>query len=88
EAGDGRCDLLLTKNDATIGIVIEIKHAKEQKDVPDACKNALKQIEEKNYRDVFLASGIKHVRLYGMAFWKKTCKVQSVELEIESEIEN
>ncbi|MCL1809286.1 MAG: ATP-binding protein [Clostridiales bacterium] len=88
EAGDGRCDLLITKNDGTIGIVIEIKHAKEQKNIPSMCENALKQIEEKSYRDVFLASGVKHVRLYGVAFWKKTCKVQSIELEIESGIEN
>ncbi|MCL1917628.1 MAG: ATP-binding protein [Peptococcaceae bacterium] len=75
ESGSGRSDLMLITSDGDMGIVIEVKHAKNQKDIPVMSDKALTQIEDKNYKDAFLGTTVKQVMLYGMIFWKKTCKV-------------
>ncbi|MCL1810498.1 MAG: hypothetical protein FWG42_12145, partial [Clostridiales bacterium] len=51
--------------------------AEAKANMPAMCEAALKQAEENDYKDAFLASGVKHVRLYGIAFWKKTCMVKT-----------
>lgn len=79
EFGDGRSDLLLTTRDGSTGIVIEIKHANEEKDIPVKNEAALTQIKEKNYEDAFQGSRVRQIRLYGITFWKKTCVVKSIE---------
>jgi len=66
---------MLITSDGDMGIVIEVKHAKNQKDIPVMSDKALTQIEDKNYKDAFLGTTVKQVMLYGMIFWKKTCKV-------------
>ncbi|MCL1809767.1 MAG: ATP-binding protein [Clostridiales bacterium] len=81
ESGEGRSDLLLTANDGSVGIVIEIKRAGAPESVAAMCEAALKQIEEKDYKEAFLSSGVEKVRLYGIAFWKKTCGVKTTETQ-------
>jgi len=77
ESGNGRSDLLLTTTDGSLGLIIEIKHAKEAKDIPRLTQEAMTQIETQRYQDAFLGNAIKRVQSYGITFWKKTCEVQS-----------
>ena len=83
ESGDGRSDLLLTTRDASTGIVIEVKHAADLKDIPVQCEAALKQIDDKNYKDAFYPNQVKRVKVYGIAFWKKYCGVLGKCVETE-----
>lgn len=75
ESGDGRCDILLFPEHEAIGIVIEVKVADTLEDIPAMCEAAMTQAHKRNYPDAFLASEISQVRLYGMAFCKKSCGV-------------
>ena len=75
ESGNGRSDLLLAATDGSMGIVIEVKHASEQKDLPAMCEEALNQIKSQRYTDTFYPGQVRQIRVYGLAFWKKTCKV-------------
>ncbi|MCL1917746.1 MAG: ATP-binding protein [Peptococcaceae bacterium] len=75
ESGSGRSDLLLTASDGSTGIVIEVKHAKKPEDIPVMCEAALNQIDKKRYKDAFLASRVKQIRVYGITFWQKSCGV-------------
>ncbi|MDR3121548.1 MAG: PD-(D/E)XK nuclease domain-containing protein, partial [Clostridiales bacterium] len=84
ESGGGRSDLLVIPNDYSTGIVIEIKHAGGLDDIPVMCGAAMRQIEEKNYADGLLERGIFHARLYGVAFWKKSCGVVTKSVELKS----
>jgi hypothetical protein len=82
ESGHGRSDLLLTASDNSTGIVIEVKHAKDLQDIPVECKTALKQIDDKSYKDVFYPHQVRQVKMYGIAFWKKNCSVIGKSVEI------
>ncbi|MCL1919211.1 MAG: ATP-binding protein [Peptococcaceae bacterium] len=77
ESGGGRSDLILTTSDGSTGIVIEVKHAKKLEDIPVMCEAALNQIDKKRYKDAFLASRVKQIRVYGITFWQKSCGVVS-----------
>ena len=56
------------------GIVIEIKYA-EDGNLDAACEKALKQIEEKDYVAKLKQDGMKNFIKYGIACFKKICKV-------------
>jgi hypothetical protein len=73
ESGTGYCDILL-KTPKRVGIVIEIKYAQDG-DMDKACQVALEQIENKQYDAVLKDEGIKEIIKYGIAFYKKNCKV-------------
>jgi hypothetical protein len=54
--------------------VIEIKYAQDG-DLEKACQVALEQIKNKQYDAVLKDEGIKEIIKYGIAFYKKNCKV-------------
>lgn len=57
-----------------IGIVIEMKYA--QKDTLDVkCCEALKQIEDRQYAETLIEDGMQTILKYGIACYKKRCKV-------------
>ena len=74
EAGDGYCDIRIEDEKHRTGIVIEMKYA-EDGDLEKACRRAVEQIDDKNYTDAFLNDGMETVRKYGIACYKKRCKV-------------
>ena len=76
EAGEGYSDISVEIEDKEIGIVIELKYA-ENALFDDACKEALKQIEDKNYMETLLDDGMKTIRKYGIACYKKRCRAVS-----------
>ena len=57
-----------------IGIIIELKYA-EDGNLEAACREALKQIEEKKYAEGLKRQGTKKVLPYGIAFCEKECLV-------------
>lgn len=74
ESGTGYSDILVETEDE-IGIVIEIKYA-EDGNLDVGCTNALKQIQDKDYEARLVENGIVTIRKYGIACWKKKCKVE------------
>ena len=50
ESGDGYSDILVEIEEKDLGIVVELKYS-EDSNLEAGCRQALRQIEEKNYRD-------------------------------------
>ena len=76
EAGDGYSDIMIEAADKDIGIVIELKYAENGR-FDAACSEALKQIREKKYAQRLIDDGMKTVYKYGIACYKKRCRVVS-----------
>lgn len=74
ESGTGYSDILIEVPDNRTGIVIELKYA-EDCDMDAACSRALEQIEEKEYVDKLRQDGMRNFIRYGIACFKKDCKV-------------
>ncbi len=74
ESGDGFSDILIRSEEADAGIVIEIKYAEEGK-LEEECEKALNQIVDKRYTEGLAQDGIHKILKYGIACYKKTCKV-------------
>ncbi len=56
--------------------MIELKYA-ENGAFDEACKVAVKQINERNYEKSLLNEGMTSIHKYGIACYKKRCKVIS-----------
>lgn len=80
EAGDGFSDIQILIDDAETGIVIEVKYA-QNGDLEAECQKALTQMRALHYEDGMRNAGMQKIFKYGIACWKKTCKVV-----VESEI--
>lgn len=74
ESGTGYSDILVEVPNNRTGIVIELKYA-ENGDMAAACDEALKQIEKKSYVDKLKQDGMRNFIKYGIACFKKDCKV-------------
>ncbi len=74
ESGDGYSDILVEINEEEIGIVIEMKYV-EDGNLDAGCREALEQIKKNHYEEFFHEEGIKHILKYGIACFKKRCKV-------------
>lgn len=57
-----------------IGVVIELKYAGDG-DLEKGCAEALDQIKWKRYDANLIKEGMKTIKKYGIAFYKKNCKV-------------
>ena len=73
ETGEGYSDISIQTPERT-GIVIELKYA-EDGNLERACKEALKQSEEKKYAEGLKRRGMKKILRYGIAFYEKECMV-------------
>ena len=76
ESGEGYSDISVEIDDKEIGIVIELKYA-EKAAFESACKEALEQIQSRNYEEILIDDGMSVIRKYGIACYKKRCKVIS-----------
>lgn len=74
ESGDGYSDILVETDDGEVGIVLEMKYA-EDGGLERACGEALEQIERRRYEEELLDEGMEHILKYGIAFYKKRCRV-------------
>ena len=74
ESGEGYSDILVEIEDEDIGIVIELKYA-DDGDLEAGCRKALAQIEANNYEERLHDLGMDNILKYGLACYKKRCKV-------------
>jgi len=58
-------------------VVIEAKIAADENTMEKECRNALFQIEEKQYARKLERSGFRKVIRYGISFYKKECLVRT-----------
>lgn len=75
ESGDGFSDILIKPENPDLGIVIEVKYAKEFKGLDAACDAAMAQIKQKRYDETLRDEGRCDILVYGIAFCRKRCKV-------------
>ena len=75
ESGDGFSDILIMPEDPDAGIVIEVKYAKEMKELDAACEAAMAQIKNKRYDEALRDEGRCDILAYGIAFCRKRCRV-------------
>lgn len=76
ESGEGYSDISIEVEDRDIGIIIELKYA-ENAAFDDACAEALRQIRDRGYEEALIDNGMKTIYRYGIACYKKRCKVVS-----------
>lgn len=76
ESGLGRSDIiLLSPSYEGIAVILELKVADSITDLESLSEKARKQIEEKKYDAELRLDGYHTFFLYGIAFYKKICKV-------------
>lgn len=80
ESGDGYADILIKPKNPDVGIVIELKYARSFKELDQACERALEQIRDRRYDEALREDGRSEILAYGIAFWKKRCKVRAERL--------
>jgi hypothetical protein len=78
EMGEGYADILAEPDTGDMGIIIEVKYAHDG-DLDAACKEALKQIAYTRYEDDLEDDGAENILKYGIACYKKRCKVMLAE---------
>mgnify|MGYP001065382332 CR=1 FL=1 len=78
EMGEGYADILAEPDSGDMGIIIEVKYAHDG-NLDRACKEALKQIEYTKYEDDLEDDGVEKVLKYGIACYKKRCRVMLAE---------
>ncbi len=74
ESGDGFSDILVETGNQMVGIVIEVKYA-DDGNLEEACKEALAQIDRMGYELKLLEDDMQRIIRYGIACYKKKCKV-------------
>ncbi len=82
ESGEGYSDISIEIRQHEIGIVIELKYA-EDGAFEAGCQEALRQIHEKEYESALIKNGLHTIYRYGIACYKKRCKVVSESLEVK-----
>lgn len=80
ESGDGFSDILIKPENPDLGIVIEVKYAKEFKGLDAACDAAMAQIKQKRYDETLRDEGRCDILVYGIAFCRKRCRVAGEKL--------
>ncbi|GBU20890.1 hypothetical protein R80B4_00777 [Fibrobacteres bacterium R8-0-B4] len=78
ESGDGRSDLVLYSANQRNGtaVIFEFKVAPKAKLLSNACDDALKQIDDKNYAAYWDEEGYKNIIKYGIGFYGKSCEIR------------
>lgn len=81
EAGDGRYDICLKSLDVERpAVILELKSASSYGEMEAKSLEAVNQIEMKHYEQELVQDGYQKVLCYGIAFYKKNCKVALTEV--------
>ncbi|MCD7855354.1 MAG: ATP-binding protein [Clostridiales bacterium] len=75
ESGKGFPDIRVVRPEDKYGFIIEIKYADNEETLNKYAEKALKQIDDKNYEHSLSNMGITDIKCYGIAFYKKLCRV-------------
>ena len=81
ESGEGYSDILVKIEDEDIGLIIEVKYA-QRGELDTACEKALAQIDGKGYISELREEGYYTVYKYGIACFRKRCRVAVEKREI------
>jgi len=76
--GEGYSDILIETENSETAILIEVKYANDR-NLEQACEQALKQVEERKYDEELRENGIDNILKYGIACYMKRCKVKLAE---------
>ena len=75
ESGEGFSDIIIEPEDPDAGMVIEVKYSPTLAGMESACQAAMAQIKEKHYDERLRNEGRENITAFGIAFWKKRCRV-------------
>lgn len=75
ETGEGFADLLVETENPDAGIIIELKSVDRLSELDGACRQAIAQIHERRYDRTLRDEGRDDILAYGIAFYKKRCRV-------------
>ncbi len=75
EAGDGRLDVVAYPKKGNYAVIFEFKYAKNENELDVVAQKALEQINQNQYDQYFGSLKPKKMIHYGIAFYKKHCKV-------------
>ena len=75
ESGNGFADIMIKPKNPDTGIILELKYARSINDLDQACERALNQIKDRGYDQELREDGRNDILAYGIAFWKKRCRV-------------
>ncbi len=75
ENGIGRSDVVVKDRKARKVIIIEVKHSGSEEEMERDCREALRQVNLKEYASKYL-NGYKTVQCYGAAFFRKKCLIR------------
>lgn len=75
ETGEGFADLLVETENPDAGIIIELKSVDRLSELDEACRQAIAQIHERRYDRTLRDEGRDDILAYGIAFYKKRCRV-------------
>ncbi len=79
EAGKGRSDIVIRyPNSRGAAVILELKVAKNIRQLEEKCDEALNQIEDKHYDKPLLEEGYKNIIKYGITFYKKDCMIKKL----------
>ncbi|MCD8353685.1 MAG: ATP-binding protein [Clostridiales bacterium] len=79
EAGNGRADIIVEpvkKRKKNFGVIIELKYATDERQLEQKAREALEQITTKRYDEFFGIDMPPEIIHYGIAFYKKKCRVK------------
>ena len=75
EAGEGFADIIIKPQNPNDGIIFELMYSKEASGLDKARERAIKQIRDRRYLEYLKNDGRHNMIFYGIAFYKKRCKV-------------
>ena len=81
ESGEGFADIIVETDDINHGLIIEIKSAEKITELDKACERAMTQIHDRRYDEYLRNEGRNDILAYGIAFYKKRCKVVAEKLK-------
>lgn len=83
ESGFGRYDIAIRHLDVSkTPVILELKVSNTFKGMEAACDKALAQIRDNHYNDWLPEEGYTRVWDYGIAFFKKQCRVKAVGVDL------
>ena len=81
EAGEGFADIIVEPEDPDAGIVFELKCSRTASGLESACERAIAQIKSRRYAEYLKNDGRQEMIFYGIAFYKKRCRVVAEEVK-------
>ncbi len=75
ESGNGFADIIIENENPDAGIIIELKCTRTLNELTSACEKAMTQIRDRRYDEYLRNEGRNDIWAYGIAFYKKRCRV-------------